>query len=98
MIASQLEEQLEKLPDIVADSLVVWREITLQREKMEALLYLSVKAQSPDDSATQIKAKINSSDERFQAVLKEIKAEGNYKRLEERLLCAKKLASLRTAF
>ena len=92
------EAILLNFPDLVADALIKWREATLAREKTEALLYLSFKGQDTDRSATEIKAMINSSESRFKDVLTEIQAEGEYNRLYEKLLGAKKIASLRTAY
>lgn len=93
-----LEHQLESLPDIVAKSLLDWRVATLDREKIEALLYARFKGLNDDLKASDLKSMINADPERYQAVLNEIKAESEYQRLYEKLLGAKKLASLRTAF
>jgi len=93
-----IEAVLESMPDVVASALQDWRIATLDREKVEALLYAATKAQDSDKSAAEIKAIINANPDRYQAVLNEIKAESQYVRLYERLLSAKKRASLRTAF
>lgn len=92
-----IEESLEQLPDIVADKLVEWRKASLWRESKEAVLYLKYKG-AEGKTATEIKALINANDERYAVILEEIKAEGEYNRYYERLMSAKKLASLRTAF
>lgn len=94
---AQLEADLESLPDEVAAALMAWRIATLDREKAEALLYARFKAEG-DRTATEIKSFINASPERYEAVLGEILAESGYTRLLEKLLSAKKLASLRTAY
>jgi hypothetical protein len=93
-----LEHQLEVLPDLIADELIKWRTATLEREKMEALLYLRFKGEDKDRSATEIKALIHSNNDRYNFVLEEVKAEANYDRLYERLMGVKKLADLRTAY
>lgn len=93
-----IEHILEAFPDKVADALIEWRQSSLMREKEEALLYLNFKGQDTERSATEIKAMVNSSEGRYQAVLRELRAEGEYNRLYEKLLGAKKIASLRTAF
>lgn len=92
-----IESDLETLPDEVATALFNWRVATLDREKAEALLYARFKAED-DRTAVEVKSLINASPERYEAVLKEITAESDHTRLLERLLAAKKLASLRTAY
>ena len=94
---ASLENDLETLPDEVATALQLWRISTLDRERTEAILHARFKAEE-ERTATEVKALINASPERYQAVLNEIKAESEYTRLYERLMGAKKLASLRTAF
>lgn len=93
-----IEKSLDELPDQVADALEKWRIATLEREKTEALLYAKYKGGIVPLTAPEIKALINSSGERYAAVLNEIKSEANYKRLEEGLMAMKKRASLRVAY
>ncbi len=94
----EIEQELIDLPEMVADSLLKWRTKTLEREKTDALLYLRFKAGEPGRTATEIKALINSSEGHFSANLEEAKAESRYTFLNEKLMAAKKVASLRTAF
>ena len=94
----EIEDALEKLPDKVADQLLLWRTATLNREKTEALLFLKFKASGNDRTATEIKAMVHSDESRYAAVLEELKAESNYERLYERLMSFKKRADLRTAY
>ena len=94
----QIEDHLDKLPDAVADALSAWRIATLQREKIEAMLHLRLKAGEEKLSVGDMKAAINNNQERYDMMLKEILAESEYNRLYEKLLSAKKRASLRTAF
>lgn len=94
----QIEDQLDKLPDAVADALSVWRIATLQREKIEAMLHLKFKAGEGKLTAGDLKAAINNNQERYDMMLKEIVAESQYNRLYERLLAVKRRASLRTAY
>jgi hypothetical protein len=98
VIQSTIEIQLDKLPDLVAQALEVWRMATLEREKTEALLYLQFKGKGDKRTADELKAMVRSDSSRYEAVLKEIRAESDYTRLYERLLSFKKQASLRTAF
>lgn len=93
-----IEQALNELPDQVADALEKWRIATLDREKCEALLYAGIKGEDKGKTATEIRADINASQARYESVLEEIKAESNYQRLYEKLLAAKRKASLRTAF
>lgn len=95
-----LEAALETLPDEVAKAQEQWHIFSLDREKMEALLYARFKGEDKDRSATdtEIKAMVHADGDRYQAVLAEIKAEANYIRVYERLLSVKKRASLRSAF
>lgn len=93
-----IEQNLYTLPDTVAQALENWRLAELDREKVEALLYARFKAEDNGRTASDVKALLNANLERYEAVLKEIKAESNYHRLSERLMSFKKIASLRTAF
>jgi hypothetical protein len=98
LINSDLENELQALPDKVADALLNWRLATLDREKTDALLYASIKGADKGLTATEIKAMIQGDQGHYNAVLAEIKAESEYKRTDEILMAKKKLASLRTAF
>jgi hypothetical protein len=93
-----IDDSLEALPDEVANKLLHWRKATLEREKTEAMLYLAAKVKNPDATANEIKSTVNSSDGRYAAVLVESMAECEYQRVLEKLMAAKKRASLRTAF
>lgn len=95
---ADIQKSLEELPSEVSAFLLEWRKATLDREKTEALLYLKFRGENPDRTATEIKALVNSNDERYQVSLKEAQAEAQYTKVLETLLCAKKEASLRTAF
>lgn len=90
-----LEEILDTLPDKIADALLEWRRSSLNREKFEALLYASIKGKDDGKTASEIKAMINADQGRYDMVLAEIKAEAEYNRLYERLMCQKKIAQLR---
>ncbi len=95
---TDLESQLDSLPDEVASALEAWRTATLDRERKEALLYAQFKGEDKERSATEIKAMVHADDGRYKTVLAEIASEANYIRIYERLLSVKKRASLRTAF
>jgi hypothetical protein len=93
-----LEQSLDQLPDLVADALQAWRLASLEREKLEALLYLRFKGGEGKKTSDEIKAMVRSDGERYTKCLAELLAETNYQRLLERLYSVKKLAALRTAF
>lgn len=97
-LTSEIEKDLTELPDKVADALEVWRVATLDREKVESLLYAEFKATGEKRTAEEIKNMVRGHDNRYNASLKEIEAEVEYNRRYEKLLSAKKRASLRTAF
>ncbi len=95
---SDIESSLSDLPDKVADSLATWRIKSLEREKIEAMLYLRFKAAEGKKTSDEIKSAVRVNGERYQAVLDEIQAESEYNRLYEKLMSFKRLAGLRTAF
>ena len=95
---SGLEAALEKLPDQVADALQRWRRATLDREKVEALLYLQFRGGEFKRTADEIKSMVRSDGGRYEACMKEAMAESEYTRLDQRLMSWKRLASLRTAY
>lgn len=96
----QIESDLETLPDKSADALFEWRKATLDREKTEALLYLRFKAESIGEKKTvsDIDAMVDADDGRYLVKLKEASAESEYERIYEKLLAAKKISDIRTAF
>ncbi len=93
-----IEETLLELPDKVADALEKWETATLNREKVDALLFAMIKGRDEKKSATEIKMEIAGHPEHYESVLSEIKAHSNYIRLYEQLLAGKRRASLRTAY
>lgn len=96
--SDQLNNDLEDLPEKVAEALLEWRKSALNREKKEALLYLQFKNEVDKRTVGEIEAMIESNDDRYDAKLKEAMAECEYHRLYEKLMSAKKMADLRTAF
>lgn len=90
-----IEQQLNDLPDLVAQALEEWGMKKLEREKIEALLHMSFKASDLRLTIADIKAAINADGKRYQAMIEEIKSEAQYKRLYEQLMSAKKISSLR---
>lgn len=98
----QIEEALEKLPDEVADALLVWRRATIERETVEARLFVEKKryamsggGPSGDDF---IKALVRCEDSRKIACECEAAGEAIWSRKYERLLGLKRASAIRTAF
>lgn len=97
-VSEGLEKDLETLPDEVSIALVNWRTATIDREMKEALLYLKYKNSEDKRTEGEVKALINSNNERYDIKLKEALAEAEYNKLYERLMSSKRLAALRTAY
>lgn len=96
---SDVDVNLQELPDKVADALFDWRKATLDREKTEAILFLQYKNGITEKrTVSEIEAMVDSNQERYDARLKEATAESEYNRLYEKLLASKKRADLRTAY
>ena len=95
---SYLEQELEEGPERVSKALLNWRKASLEREKKEALLYLKFKGEDGKKTVNEIGALVDSCDERYDLKLLEAVCEAEYHRVLEKLLAAKKLADLRTAF
>jgi hypothetical protein len=99
---AEIEKQLEELPDKVADALLVWRKCTIERETVEARLFVEKKkfalsggGPAGDDY---IKSLVRSEDSRRDACECEAAAEAMHQRLYERLMGAKRSAAVRAAF
>lgn len=95
---SQIEKDLEELPDKVADALEKWKITTLDRQRSEAMIYIRLKGDGTKRTTDEIKAHISVSPDAYNMNLLEIQAEAEYIRLYERLMSAKKLSGLRTAY
>ena len=95
---AEIEDALTRGPDELHDALFAWRKATLERERTESGLYTKFKGQDKGRTADEIKALVRADGERYAAVLVELTAEAEHTRVYERLLAAKKLAGLRTAF
>lgn len=95
-----IEEDLASLPDKVADALGKWRFKAADKKREAARLLLTFKAQHAGEglTMTELKAMVQNDQGYYQICLDEIMEESRYIRTLERLLAAKKLASLRTAF
>lgn len=97
---STIEEDLESLPDLVADALGKWRFKEAEKKREGARLLLTFKAQHAGQglTMTELKAMVQNDQGYYQICLDEIMEESRYVRLYEKLMAAKKNASMRAAF
>lgn len=93
-----LEEQLEKLPDLIADAYIKWQSFKEERERQEAVFCLKMKATNQQLTATELKWEARSDGVLYKMRLEEILLEGEHLRLLETHLANKKRADMRTAF
>lgn len=98
MLKSNIETILDNYPEAVAKAKAQWQKAGLDREKVEAGLFIRYRLENPQSTATEIKALINNSNDRYEAVLQEISFEMAYNALYETLMAAKVDAKLRTAY
>jgi len=85
MIRSDHEEILDTYPERVALAKEQWRKARADREKLEATLYLSAKNNNKDLTATEIRAIVQASPQRYESVLIEAAFEKIYESLLETL-------------
>ena len=97
---SQIEEELNTLPDLVADARKRWLTETAKKKHEAVRLLLAFKAQHAGQglTMTELRAMVNNDAGYYKICMEEVVAESDYIRLYEKLLCSKKQASLRTAF
>ena len=97
-LMENIEELLSELPEKVAIALQVWRLRTLERKRIEAVLYLRHKGEDPKMTKDEINAHIELDAERHQKMLEEIMAETKYKELSDEQMAVKKKASIRVQY
>jgi hypothetical protein len=93
-----LEKALNELPELLSKSFEKWRIAGLDLERFEALMAAKIRGENQGIKATEVRDKINADDNWYQLRMDVIKAESYHNLIENRLLSAKKMASLRTAF
>lgn len=100
MNALEIDQALDTYPDKVADALEVWRTAALERERLEAKTYLSLKAKNAGIKVTEawLENMVIDDTDVYVARLAEIKAEASYQRVFEKLMSAKKRAAIRDAY
>lgn len=96
----EINEILIEYPDKVADAERQWKISRLERERVEGMVYFRLKAETAEQKVTEkwLELKVRIDTEVHKLKLDEIIAESNYNRLYEKLMSAKKMASLRAAF
>lgn len=100
MTNAEIESAMETLPDIVADALYNFKTAIIDKERICAKTFLEFKARSVGEKITvaEIDAMVKSDVDCYKAALLEVERESAYVKWNEKLMAAKKLASMRTAF
>lgn len=93
-----IEKALNELPDLLSQALEDWRLASLNLERYEAILAAKIRGSNPGIKSVEVKDKINADEQWYNLNIEVIKKESYHNLLENRLLAAKKMASLRTAF
>ncbi len=95
---SEIERDMNQLPDVVANALLDWRKATIARETWEARTILSSRASGMAMSWEQARLAVKASDEWVRLSTAEASHEAEHARLYERLMATKKTAGIRTAY
>lgn len=100
MTDAEIVEAMEKLPDIVADALYNFKVAGLEKERLHAKTFLEFRARSAGvkTSVAEIEALVTADLDCYKAALNEIEKESEYVKYNERLMAAKKMAAMRSAF
>ncbi|MBK6881280.1 MAG: hypothetical protein IPN65_03910 [Elusimicrobia bacterium] len=95
-----LEGELSSLPDLVADALAVWKKAEADKRREAARLYLMFKAKlaGRETTATELRAMVDNDEGYYIMCLDCVTAESAHVRLYEKLMAAKRAASMRAAF
>lgn len=96
----EINDILTDFPDLIAKAESDWKTAKVERERIEALAYFRLKAECAGAKVTEawLANKVLVDDDVHRAKLDEIVKEAEHSRLYEKLMCAKKIAQLRTAF
>jgi len=97
---SEIYEILGTYPDKTAEALERWKLATLERERHGSKLYLELKAMAAGEKGTvkELEMKVESDDKYYGLRMGEIKAEAEHMKAYEKLMAAKKMASIRAGF
>lgn len=100
MTNAEIEAAMETLPDVVGDALYNFKSAIIDKERLCAKTFLEFKARSAGEKITvaEIEAMVKADVDCYKAALHEVERESEYVKWNEKLMAAKKLASLRSAF
>lgn len=100
MNESEITEILDTYPDKVAEAQKKWKTAKIDLDRLEAKLYLEVRAAYAGEKipVREIESRIKDTEGHYKAALAEVVAESEYTALYENLLAAKRESSMRTAF
>jgi hypothetical protein len=94
----EIDLMLSTYPDKIAVAYQVYQTAEAEVRRMRGKVYLELKALHPDHKETHLKSMVENNEKVYTAQMAAIQAEAEHNRLYEKLMCAKKLASLRAAF
>lgn len=100
MTNAEIEAAMETLPDIVGDALYNFKAAMIDKERLCAKTFLELKARSAGEKITvaEIEAMVKADTECYEAALQEVQMESAYVKFNEKLMAAKKMCAMRTAF
>jgi hypothetical protein len=99
MDAREMTEVMDTYPDLVADALAAWKKAGIEKDRIFARAYLELKARSVGlgkVTVSELESNVRALDEHYKAALDEVIAESEYVRVYEKLMSAKKQASMRS--
>lgn len=93
-------DDLNTLPDRVADAQMAWKAKEAELKHERARVYLSYKAKLAGTDPTQgdLRAMVENDENIYRLALECVTAESEFTRLMEKLMAAKRMAAMRTAF
>jgi hypothetical protein len=98
MDIGEMTEVMDTYPDLVADALATWKRAGIEKDRIFARQYLELKARSVGlgkVTVSELESNVRATEEHYQAALAEVVAESEYVRVYEKLMSAKKQASMR---
>lgn len=100
MTNAEIEAAMETLPDIVGDALYNFKAAMIDKERLCAKTFLEFKARSAGEKITvaEIESMVKADLDCYKAALLEVERESEYVKWNEKLMAAKKLCAMRTAF
>jgi hypothetical protein len=100
MTNAEIESAMETLPEIVGDALYNFKAAMVEKERLCAKTFLELKARSAGEKITvaEIEAMVKADVDCYKAALNEVEKESEYTKWNEKLMAAKKMAAMRTAF